>query len=141
MTTVNQQVRTGNRVAILFDGKQIGLLQSVSANDDFGLEPANGIGEINTFEHVPTVARHSLQVSQMILPRKSLAAAGITAENGADVLIGRVFDIEQYDKYTGELLMKYIGCSYASGSTEVRANAICMANGTFMALDKVGRGM
>lgn len=138
---VNQQVRTGNRIAILFDGKQIGLLQSVSTNDDYGLEPAAGIGDIHVQEHVPTVARHSLQVSQMILPKKSLAAAGITAENGDDVLNGRVFDIEQYDKYTGELVQKYVGCSYASGSTEVRANAICMANGTFMALDKTGRGM
>lgn len=141
MPQINQQVRSGNRVVIMFDGKQIGLLQSVSCSDDYGLEPANGIGDIHSQEMVPTVARHTVQVSSMILPKKSLAAAGITAENGDDALVGRVFEIEAYDKYTGELLQKYKGCSYASGSTEVRANAICMANGTFMALDKSGRGM
>lgn len=137
----NQNVRTGNRVAILFDGKQIGLLQNLTPNDDYGLEPAAGIGDIHVQEYVPTLARHSLSASSMILPTKSMKEAGIAAENGDDALQGKVFDIEVYDKFSGDLLVKYTGVSYASGSCEIRANAILVSNAQFLALDRVGTAL
>lgn len=137
----NQNVRTGNRVAILFDGKQIGLLQNLTPNDDYGLEPAAGIGDIHVQEYVPTLARHSLSASSMILPTKSMKEAGIAPENGDGALLGNVFDIEVYDKYTGDLLTKYTGVSYASGSAEIRANAIIVSNAQFLALDRSGTAL
>jgi len=137
----NQNVRTGNRVAILFDGKQIGLLQNLTPNDDYGLEPAAGIGDIHVQEYVPTLARHSLSASSMILPTKSMKEAGIAVENGDEALQGRVFDIEVYDKFSGDLLVKYTGVSYASGSVEIRANAILVSNAQFLALDRVGKAL
>jgi hypothetical protein len=137
----NQNVRTGNRVAILFGGVQIGLLQNLSPNDDYGLEPAAGIGDIHVQEYVPTVARHSLSASSMLLPNKNLKAAGIASENGDDALQGLVFDIEIYDKYTGELLRKYVDVSYGGGSCEIRANAIIVSNAQFMARDVTSKGL
>lgn len=141
MATTNLKTRTGNRIVVVLDGKQVGLVQSVRMSDDYSPEPASGIGDIHVAEYVPTMARHSLSVSAMVLNRNSLRAQGIIGENGDDVLRGRVFDIEQYDKDTGELLRKYVGCSYASGDIDVSKHAIVMSSATFLALDVTGTGI
>lgn len=138
MAQKNQNVRSGNRIVVTLDGKRVGLLQSVSMNDDYSPEPASGIGDIHVQEYVPTMARHSINVSQMVLQRGSLRQAGLTPENGDAMLQGLVFDIESYDKDSGELLRKYMGCSYASGSLEVSKHAIVIASGVFNALDVSG---
>jgi hypothetical protein len=140
MAKQNLQTRSGNRIAIVLDGKQVGLLQSVSMSDDYGPEPASGIGDIHVTEYVPTMARHSLNVSSMVLNRGNLRAAGVAAENGDAMLLGLVFDIEVYSKDDGSLIRKYIGCSYASGTLDVQKHAIVMASGTFNALDVTGSG-
>jgi hypothetical protein len=137
----NVNVQTGNRITITMDGKSLGFLQSVNANDDYSPEAASGIGDIHVQEHVPTQARHSLSVSQMVLKKGSMREAGIAVENGDAALKGLIFDIEYYDKDTTTLLRKYIGCTYASGSVDVQKHAIVVANGTFMALDVQGTGM
>lgn len=136
----NRNVRSGNQIAVLFDGKQIGLIQSISMNDDYAPDPASGIGDIHVQEYVPTMARHSLSVSAMLLNKSQLQAAGIVPENGDAVLQGLVFDIEQYDKLTGALLRKYTGVSYASGSIETTKHAIVTTNAQFNALDVSGGG-
>ena len=136
----NQNVRSGNRIAIVFDTTQIGLIQSLRASDDYSPEPASGVGDIHVQEYVPTMARHTLSVSQMVLKKKSMREVGIALENGDDALKGLVFNIEIYDKDTGDLLRKYIGCSYASGDLDVSKHAILASNATLNALDVQGTG-
>lgn len=140
MATVNQQVRSGNHILVLFDGKRVGLLQNVSMSDDYGPEPASGIGDIHVQEHVPTMARHALNVSKMVLRKNEMRAAGIVPENGDGALLGLVFDIVTADKDTGEVIRAYRGCSYASGSLEISKHAIVMSSGVFNALDVGGEG-
>ena len=140
MAKQNLKTRSGNRIVVVFDGKQVGLLQSVSMNDDYSPEPASGIGDIHAQEYVPTMARHSLSVNAMLLNRGAMLEAGLAAENGDAMLQGLVFDIEVYSKDDGTLLRKYIGCSYASGSIEVSKHAIVVQSGTFNALDVSGVG-
>ncbi len=134
----NLQVRSGNRIVITFGGVQIGMLQSVTANDDYAPEPASGIGDIHVQENVPTMARHSLSASVMVMNRGAMIKAGIAPENGDAVLLGVVFQIEIYSKDDGTLLRNYIGCSYASGSLEVTKHAIVMQQGQLLALDVSG---
>lgn len=138
MPQVNQKVRTGNRIVVVLDGKQVGLIQSVRMSDDYSPEPASGVGDIHTIEHVPTRASHTLSVSAMALNRGSMRSAGVTGENGDSVLQGLVFDIEVYDKDTGVQLRKYVGCTYASGDIDISKHAIVMTSATFLALDVVG---
>lgn len=140
MARQNLQTRSGNRIVVIFDGKQIGLVQNVSMNDDYSPEPASGIGDIHVTEYVPTMARHSLNVSTMVLNRGAMRDAGIAAENGDDMLRGLVFDIDVLSKDDGSLLRKYVGVSYASGSMEVSKHSIVMANAMFNALDVTGTG-
>ena len=139
MAQQNLKTRSGNRIIVTFDGKQVGLVQSVRMNDDYSPEPASGIGDIHVQEYVPTMARHNLQVQTMVLNRGTMRDAGITSENGDAMLQGLVFDIEVYSKDDGALIRKNTGCSYASGDLEVSKHSILMASAQFFALDVVGQ--
>lgn len=136
----NVKTRSGNRIVVVFDGKQIGLVQSVRMNDDYSPEPASGIGDIHVQEYVPTMARHSLSVSAMVLKRGAMLEAGLVMENGDAVLQGLVFDMEAYDKDDGTLLRKYVGVSYASGDIDISKHAIVVQSAQFYALDVTGTG-
>ena len=137
----NLKTRSGNRITLSLAGVQLGLIQSLRASDDYSPEPASGIGDIHVQEYVPTMARHTLSVSKMVLFTDALRSSGISVENGDDVLKGRVFDIVVYSKDDGAELRKYTGCSFASGDVEVNKHAIVMSNGQFNALDVVGKGI
>lgn len=141
MATTNVKTRTGNRVIAQFDGKQIGLVQSVRMSDDYGPEPASGIGDIHVQEYVPTMARHSLSVSSMVLFRGAMREAGLATINGDDALEGKVFDIVTMSKDDGTVLRKYTGCSYASGDIDISKHAIIVSNAMFNALDVSGEGL
>jgi hypothetical protein len=141
MASTNIKVRSGNRVLIKMDGQIVGAAQSVRMSDDYAPDPASGIGDIHVLEHVPTVARHSLQVTQLVLYRASMRQMKVTMENGDAVLRGIVFDICTVDRESGEELRKYTGCSYASGDIEVNKHAIISASASFNALDVSGEVM
>lgn len=138
MAQTNLQTRSGNRVQIEFDGKQVGLVQSVRGSDNYGLDPASGIGDIHVIENVPTVARHTLAVSTMVLMKKNMRQQGLFPENGDAVLKGIVFDIVEYDKDTNKPMRSWLKCSYDSGDLDVTKHAIVMSSGTFFALDVTG---
>ncbi len=141
MSTANLKARTGNRVVVTFDGKQIGLVQSVRMNDDYGPEPASGIGDIHVAEYVPTMARHTISVSSMILFTGAMREQSITALDSDHVLEGLVFDIAVTSKDDGSELRKYTGCSFASGDVEVQKHAIIVSNAQFNALGVSGSGL
>lgn len=141
MASINLKARSGNRIVATFDGKQIGLVQSIRISDDYSPEPASGIGDIHVAEYVPTMARHSLSVSAMKLFIGDMRQAGITSLNGDDMLVGRVFDILVISKDDGVPLRKYVGCSFASGDVDVTKHAIIVTNASFNALDVVGDGL
>lgn len=140
MATENRIVNSGNRIEVQFDGKVVGLLQNLRMSDDFGHEPASGIGDIHVQEYVPSMARHSLSASTMILFTKNLRDSQISMENGDAVLRGLVFDIVVYgrDPKNSGVLRKYVNCSYTGGDVEVSKHAILVANAQFVALDVTG---
>lgn len=142
MATQNIKVHSGNRCEIKFDGKMVGLLQGVSASDDYGPEPASGVGDIHVQEYVPSMARHSVSADTMVLITDNLRDAGISAENGDDMLKGMVFDIVLYAKAPNAgVLRTYTGCSFASGSISVQKHAIIVSQAQFNALDVTGKGI
>lgn len=140
MAKQNVRVQSGNRLVVKFDGVEIGLVQNVRMNDDYSPEAASGIGDIHAQEYVPTMARHVLNVTNMVLKKGSMRAAGLSPENGDAVLQGTVFDIIAQDKDTGAVMRKYTGCSYASGDLEIGKHAIVMSSAVFNALDVSGTG-
>ena len=140
MPTQNLKVRSGNRIIISLDGKSIGTMKNLRANDDYAPDPVSGIGDIHVVEHVPTLARHSLSCSTAVLNAGALREMGVALENGDDALRGLVFDIVVISKDDGTVLRKYSGCNYASGDLEITANAVVMANAQFQAIDVTGSG-
>jgi hypothetical protein len=138
MAIQNLKVRSGNTIKVLFDGKEVGLLQDIRCSDDYAPEPASGIGDIHVQEYVPTMARHNLTSSEMRLKLRSMSSQGISLENGDEALLGMVFDIEVLS-FDGTSLRKYRNCSFASGEMTITKHAIVVANATFNALDVVGK--
>ena len=137
----NLKTRSGNRVKVFLAGVQVGLIQSVRASDDYSPEPASGVGDIHVQEYVPTMARHMLSVSNMVLNVGNLRSVCITPENGDGVLKGLVFDFVTVSKDDGAVLRKYVGCSYASGDVDISKHAIVMQSSQFNCLDVQGLGI
>ena len=135
----NLKVRSANLARVMIDGDEVGLMQNISMSDDYGPEGASGIGDIHVQEYVPTMARHSIQCSKMALRTAGLYAKGIIPENGEGALKGLVVDIEVLDKETGEVMRKYLNCTFASGSIEVSKHAIVSYQSQWMALDVAGK--
>lgn len=134
----NIKIHTGNRVIVRFQGLVLALLQNVRFNDDYGHEPASGVGDMRPIEHVPSQARHTINAGFMAIRRNNPIAAKIFSENSTTVLEGLIFDIEVFDKLTGNLLRKAVGCSFVSGDIEFQKHAIVLQNAQFLALDMVG---
>ncbi len=164
MARENLQVMSGNRVAVLFDGKEVGLIQSLRCSDNYNLQPASGIGDIHVKEYVPSMASHSLSAATCILYRDrigntqlyAMAAAvddGTIFDNGDSALRGVVFDIlihgsvPQGQKINTSFpnaltatemqktLRLYMDCSFEGGDIEIQKHAIIINNATFRALD------
>ena len=139
MSSENLQARSSNSVLVYLDGFTVGAIKSVHMTDDYSPEPVSGIGSIAVVEYVPTLARHTITVNNMVLIAANLRAAGVYTLDGLDALVGRVFDILVV-AVDGTVLRNYLGCSYASGNVEVTANQVLVSNGTFMALTVNGTG-
>jgi hypothetical protein len=140
MAATNLQTRSGNRIIVLLSGQKVGLLQSVRMNDDYSPEPSSGIGDIHAVEWVPGMARHTLNVSAMVLNKGALLDQGIVPDNANIVLAGIVFEIEAFSRDDGTLIRKYLGCSYASGDIEITKHAIVMQSAVFNCLDTTSVG-
>jgi len=138
MAQKNVQTHSANRVLVKMDGTTVGAIQSMRSSDDYSPDAASGVGDIHAFEYVPTMARHTINVSSMVLIKANLRKLGLIPENGDAVLKGNVYDIIEQDKDTGEILRKFIGCSYASGDIDVQKHQIVTSNAVFNALDVSG---
>ena len=145
MARQNLKVFSGNRVDVVLDGIVVGLCQSARLADNYALEDASGVGDIHVIEHVPTKATHTVAVSNMCLFQQSLRGingGGYTIDGDA-ALQGMVFDILVNGKGPGTpggTLRAYLDCSYDSGSVDVTAHRITMADGQFKALNVMGTG-
>lgn len=140
-TSTNVITQSGNRIIIEINNKQVGLIQSVRASDDYGHEPASGVGDIHVKEHVPARAMHSLEVSNMVLFTGHMRDLGLAPVNGDQVLQGIVYDVVYYSKDTNAELRRYISCSWVSGNVSVEAHRIVMETGSLRALDATGTGL
>ncbi len=133
--------QSGNRVVVEFGNQAVGLVQSCRLSEDYGLQPASGIGDANAQEYVPGLASYSIAVQMMQLISNGMRALGAFPENSDAVLDGLVFNIVVYSKDTGNPLRRMIGCSYASGDTDINANRIIMTSGVLRCLDVKGTGL
>jgi hypothetical protein len=140
-TNTNVVTNSGNRIIVEMNNKQVGLVQSVRPSDDYGHEPASGVGDIHVVEYVPARAMHSIEVSNMQLFTGHMRDLGLAPVNGDMVLQGLVYDIVFYSKDTNQELRRYVNCSWVSGNVSVEAHRIVMEQGSLRALDATGTGL
>jgi hypothetical protein len=162
ITTYYQGALTGNLITINIAGSPIGLIQSLQAQEDFGLQPVSGIGNVAPVEHAPGTSRINLSCETIYISPGAALEAGtpgkpanfasstptrlggevstlekilIIPESVVSILRGAVFDIEVRKINQSVLVRRYIDCSYAGGSISFQKHQIVMQNATFMALD------
>lgn len=123
---------TGNLILLKIQGTEIGRAQNVTADSDFGIEDASGIGDVEVQEHVNTKITHTITVDKFIINKWSLLELGFVPVS-EDVLNMGVIDIEILTK-DGTLVKKYESCSCANYSIRVQAHAIVAENATWRAL-------
>ncbi len=136
---MGQVVWTGNEVEVTINGERVELAQNIRGTDNYGHEPASGIGDIHVKEYVPSLARHTITMSKLVMLREKAIAAGMVLENGDDALKGRTFDIEVFPKGGGPLLKKWTGCVNDGGDVGVTAHRILVQDATFLATDASGK--
>lgn len=140
MPILNTQVYTGNVVEVSFDGVVVGMLQSLRASEDLGLQEVSGVGSALAQEYVPSLVRYTLTASFLQMRTQSvenISGKRIASRTGGNALDGLVFDIIVRKK-DGTMLKRFINAAYGSGDVEVTKHAIVGRNVTFMALDSDG---
>ena len=129
---------TGNEVDVYMNGVLLDLIQNMRGTDDYGFEPASGIGDIHALEYVPSMARHSIAVSKFALRKDSAVTAGIINENGDAALANTPIVIEVFSKITGALIKKYLTASNTSSDIAITAHRIVVEDANFVATDTMG---
>ena len=129
------KVYSGNTITVMINGKEVGLLQEVSADEDFAPEPASGIGNPQVIEYVPTINRISLAVGSMSLRKDSLFSAGVYPENITKYLQTNPFQVQIIDKVSGKTVRMYNNCIFARGTLNLRKHTIVSHNCTLLATD------
>jgi hypothetical protein len=156
-------VITGNLVTVRLAGTVIGLVQGINVNEDFGMQPVSGLGDILPVEFTPGMARIQISCStvymlaekliqgtdlgdQITNGAKSLDTSGIAPATASTVLRGRHFTIAIYAiapdlnyrtsiMTVGKPLRVYTDCVYASGTISFQKHTMVMRDAQFLARD------
>lgn len=131
------KVYSGNNIMVVIKNKPVGLLQDVTADEDFAPEPASGVGDPRVVEYVPTMYRISLAVSSMSLKKDSLFSVGVFPENINKYLATEPFTVVVVDKVTNKIIRQYINCIFGRGTLAVRKHTIVSHNCTLLATEAV----
>lgn len=129
------KVYSGNSVLVVIKNKPVGLLQDVTADEDWQPEAASGIGDPRVVEYVPTMYRISLTVSSMSLKKDSLFSVGVFPENVDTYLATEPFTILVIDKVSKKTIRQYNNCIFGRGTLSVRKHTIVSHNCTILSTE------
>lgn len=131
-----QNTLTGNRVLLKIKGQVVGDgVQSVSIQDDFGLQRVDGLGDPETQELVVGAVTHTITLQTFRASGVSLITQGFVP-NSNEWLTAGTLEIEVIDKITGETQELYVGCKASSYSRDYNKHVISGCNATFFAMHK-----
>lgn len=133
-TAKNQSVHAGHTILMKIDGQEVGRIQAGDGRRSFGQEGVYEIGSIMPQEHVPVRYEGGFTCDRFYMRKKDLATLGLAAL-GEDILKMDVIDIEIIDKYTGQTVRVYEGCSLQDYTENFRVNAIAGENASWVYLN------
>jgi hypothetical protein len=131
------KVYSGNTILVVIKNKPVGLLQDVTADEDYAPEPASGIGDPRVVEYVPTMYRVSLAVSSMSLRKDSLFSVGVFPEKVETYLATEPFTVVVIDKVTKKTVRQYNNCIFGRGTLAVRKHTIVSHNCTLLSTEAI----
>jgi hypothetical protein len=131
------KVYSGNTILVIINNHPVGLLQDVTADEDFSPEPASGIGDPRVVEYVPTMNRITLRVSSMSLKKDSLFDIGVFPNDIDTYLSRNPFVVQIIDKITGKTIRYYNNCIFARGTVSVRKHTIVAHDCTLLSTEAV----
>lgn len=129
------KVYSGNTIMVVIKNKPVGLLQDMTADEDFAPEPASGIGDPRVVEYVPTMYRISLAVSSMSLKKDSLFSVGVFPKDIDRYLQTEPFTVVVIDKVSQRTIRQYNNCIFGRGTVSVRKHTIVSHNCTLLATE------
>lgn len=125
-----QKTHTGHTILLKIKGNTIGRAQGIDGERSFGTEGIYEIGSIMPQEHVNNRYEGSVNIERFLVRNTDLARAGY-ASLGEEVLKKNVITLEVVDKYTGNIVRRYHGCTIVTYRETFRVNAIAGENATF----------
>lgn len=136
---MGNKIRHGARVNILFETKIIGRITNFTPNEDYGLQPAYGIGNFEPQELVQTRFGGNFTFSAFLIEKEKvkdlqyIKTAGKSLKAAVkDILSAEGFTIQIIDKYTGDDIETYSGCKIGARGLNVTENAFLIRNGSGM---------
>lgn len=126
----NQTVHAGHTIKLKINGQEVGRAQSIDGRRSFGQEAQYELGSIMPKEHVALRYEGSVTFDKFKVRKKSLKDLGL-ASLGVGILNMDVIDIEVTDRFTGDIIVVYRGCSLQDYSENFRVNAIAGENATW----------
>lgn len=132
-SVTQQQTHAGHTIRLKIDGQEVGRAQSVDGRRSFGTEGQYEIGSVMPQEHIALRYEGTVTLDKFKIRKKSLAELGL-AKLGVGILNMNVIDIEITDRFTGDIIVVYRGCSLSDYSESFRANAIAGENASWMYL-------
>ena len=131
------KVYSGNTILIVIKNQPVGLLQDLTADENFDPAPASGIGDPRVVEYVPQMYTVSLAVSSMSIKKDSLFSLGIFPESIDKYLAENPFVVQIIDKVTGSVIRYYNNCIFARGTVAIRKHTIVAHNCTLLSTEAI----
>lgn len=129
-SVAQQSVHAGHTIRLKINGEEIGRAQSVDGRRSFGQEGVYEIGNIMPVEHVALRYEGTVTLDKFKIRKKSLGELGL-AKFGVGILNMHVIDIEITDRFTGDIIVVYRGCSLQDYSENFRTNSISGENASW----------
>jgi len=136
---MSKKVVHGARVLVFFGGTKVGVMSTITENEDYGLQGAYAIGQMEPFEIVALRFSGNFNFTSLVLTESTVAdlkfgpRAGKTVKDIVKyILTQEGFIIVIEDKYTGENIATISGCKVGNLSLTVGENAITQRSGSGM---------
>lgn len=108
-----------------------GRIQSLAADQDFGMTPVHGVGDYEPAEFAPTRFGGTLTLDAFRIRTEDLVALKIAAL-GKAILQLPIFKLQAYDKVSGAVYRTWDGCVISRYSERIQEGAIAGENATVL---------
>lgn len=136
---MGKKVIHGARILVFFGSTKIGVMSTISENEDYTLQGAYAISKMEPFELVALRFSGNFNFTTLVLTESTIAdlkfgerAGKSVPEIVRSILTQEGFIIVIEDKYTGENIATISGCKIGNLSLTVGENAISQRSGSGM---------